>query len=240
MTPYLFLKRLSAKLISDSGNKLIDLWNGEESPEVPLLSQSHLCEDDYGQAPNQRRRVRRVRRQKNSVCVPDYLNVPDPTQTPKLPATLKKGSIEQQQDRPEQKTPEKPPSTEPASLPMLGGTLVGPGPDPSICKDPDRQIPVCHSGVDAEYSNTLPWIADRLPNCHALCMCLLSFSHAQLHASTKSYKTFLRIIHVRLIPTRSDRLSSARCTLVLRAYNNRKSTHTETGCSFPDLTCWFN
>lgn len=220
----------------DSGEQFIDLWNGEQSPDL-LLSQSHLCEDDYGQAPNQRRRVRR---QKDGVCVPANLNVPDTAQTPKLPAKLKKGSIEQQQNRPEQKTPERPPFIEPAPLPMLGGTLVGPGPDPSICKDTARQIPVCHSGVDAEYSSTLPWIADRLPNCHAICMCLLPSSHAQLHPSIRNHKTFLRIIHVRLILTRSDRLSSARCTLVLRAYKYRKSTHTETGYSFPDLTWGFN
>lgn len=141
------------KLVLDSGEKVIDLLNGEQSPETLLLSQSRGCKDDYGQAPNRRRHVRR---QKNSACSPDYLNGPETVQTHKLPAKLQKGSIEQQQGRPEQKTPETPPFVEPASLPMFGELLVGPGPDPSICKDPDRPIPVCHSGVDAVYSSTLP------------------------------------------------------------------------------------
>ncbi|MCJ1346940.1 hypothetical protein MMC31_005160, partial [Peltigera leucophlebia] len=153
------------RLISDSGEQVINLWNGEQSPELLLLSQSNQCKDEYGQAPIQ---MRRVRRQKNSVCLPDYGNGPATVQTHKLPAKLKKGSIEQQQDRPGQRTPETPPFIKPVSIPMFGETLVGPGPDPSICKDPDRPIPVCHSGVDAEYSNSLPWIADRLPNCHAI------------------------------------------------------------------------
>lgn len=158
-----------------SGGQAKDLWNGEQSPEPLELSQSNQCKDDFGQAPNQRRRVRR---QKNGVCLSNYLNGPETVQTHKLPTKLQKGSIEQQQDRPQQKTPGTPPSMEPDSLPLLRETLVGPGPDPNICKDPDRPIPVCHSGVDAVYSIALPWIADRLPNCHAICKCFPSFSYA--------------------------------------------------------------
>lgn len=171
------MQRQILRLTSDLGEQVIDLWNGEQSPGLLLLSQSHRCEDDYGHAPNQ---MRRVRRQKNSVCLPDYTNGHATVQSHEFPTKLKKGSIEQQQDRPELRNPETPPFIEPASLPMFGETLVGPAPDPSVCKDPDRPIPVCHSGVDAEYSNSLPWIADRLPNCHAICMCLFSSSHAQL------------------------------------------------------------
>lgn len=170
----------------DSSEARSNLWNGEQRPEPLLLSQSHGCKDDYGPAPNQRRRFRR---QKDSVCLPEYLNGPDTVQTHKLPEKLQKGSIEQQRGRPGQKTPEKPPFIEPASLPMFGETLVGPGPDPSICKDPHRPIPVCHSGVDAAYSTTLPWIADRLPNCHVFCMCLLSISRVASH-KPRSYNIF--------------------------------------------------
>ena len=162
------------RLILGSSEQAKDLWNGEQSPKPLQLSQSHRCKDYHGQAPNQRRRVRR---QNNDVCLSDYLRGPETVQTNKLPTKPVKGSIEQVQDKPQQKPPETPSSMEPASLPILGETLVGPGPDPNICKNPDRPIPLCHSGVDAVYSATLPWIADRLPYSHAICMCLLLFSH---------------------------------------------------------------
>lgn len=188
-----------------SGEQAKDLWNGGQSPEPLELSQIDQCKDDFGQAPNKRKR--RVRRQKNGVCLPKYLNEPETVQTHKVPTNFRKGPIGEQQDRPQQqKTPGAPPSIKPDSPPILGGeTLVGPTPESNICKDPARPIPVCHSGVDAVYSIVLPWIADRLPNCHAICKCFPSLpalisSQNFPHTPPRDYKIIFRIIRVRLIP----------------------------------------